>query len=110
MAIQLIVSQKGPLPIKVSFSAPGDMEACLVINGSVFATATNTMVGIQVALDGQNVGTAQIFSNGANTHRAAVPVYIPVKLAYGQQHTLTLSAMPNTTTDFNDFFTAVLDY
>lgn len=110
MAIQVIVSQKGPLPIKVNFTAPGDMEACLVINGSVWSTTANTMLGIQVALDGQNVGTAQIFSNGASTHRAVVPVYIQVKLAYGQQHTLTLTAMPNTTSDFNDFYTAVLDY
>lgn len=111
MAVQVIISQqKGPLPIKVNFNAIGDLLATLVITGSVWTTTANQMIGIQVAVDGANVGTAQIFSNTASTHRAVVPVYIPIKLAYGQ-HTLTLTALGgSTTSDFNDFFTAALHY
>lgn len=44
--------------------------------------------------------------------RAVVPAYFNVQLKYGVQHALVLSAAPGgtTTSDFNDFFTAVLHY
>ena len=112
MSAQIIISQKGPLPIAVSFNSPGDITAVLEVNGSVWTTTANSMIGIQVQLDGQTLGVAQIFSNGASTHRAVVPLYAPIKLSYGQPHKLTLSLAPGTTTtsDFNDFFTAVIHY
>ena len=110
MAIQILMSQKqGPLPITVSFSAPSDGPSYLEITGSVWATTANQMIGIAVQLDGQAIGNAQIFSNGASTHRAAVPAYIPVKLQQGL-HSMTLSNMTNTTSDFNDLYTVVLHY
>lgn len=112
MSVQVIVSQKGPLPITVNFNAPGDAPVYLEINGSVWTTTANSLIGIQVQLDGQVLGLAQIFSNGASTHRAVVPAYFPVNLSYGKPHTLVLSAAPGSTTtsDFNDFFTAVIHY
>jgi hypothetical protein len=69
------------------------------------------MIGIQVSLDGTVIGTANIFSNGASTHRAVVPVYLPVKLAPGS-HTIQLAVAAGTTTvsDLNDRFTAVLHF
>ena len=110
MAIQVLVSQKGPLPISTSFNAPGDMPMYLVVNGSVWTQNANTMIGIQIELDGAVVGTAYIFSNAPSTHRAVVPAYIPVKLAQGA-HKLVLSAAPGgTVSDYNDFYTAVIDY
>ena len=111
MALQIIISQAGPLPIKATFNAPGDAPMFLVVDGSIWTQTANQMISIAIDLDGANVGYAQIFSNGASTHRAVVPAYIPIKLTQGQ-HTLTLSAKPGTTTvsDFNDFYTAVLNY
>ena len=111
MAIQVILSQKGPLPITASFSAPGDSPMYIEVNGSVWTQTANQMIGIAIALDGNQVGTAQIFSNANATHRTVVPAYIPVKLTQGQ-HKLTLSAItPGTTvSDFNDLFTAVIHY
>ena len=112
MAVQVLIgNQKGPLPIKATFMAPGDMPMYLEVAGSVWTTTANQMIGIQVAVDGNVIGTANIFSNTASTHRAAVPVYLPIKLAQGS-HTIELSIAPNTTTtsDFNDFYTAVLHY
>jgi len=69
------------------------------------------MIGIQVHLDNSIVGFAQIFSNGSTTHRAVVPAYIPVQLKQGQ-HTLALKPVQGSTTtsDFNDFFIAVLHF
>jgi hypothetical protein len=112
MAVQVLIgNQKGPLPIKASFMAPGDMPMYLEILGSVWTQSANQMIGIQITLDGNVIGTANVFSNGAATHRPVVPVYLPIKLAQGS-HTIQLAVAPNTTTvsDLNDLFTAVLHY
>ena len=109
MAIQIILSQKGPLPVKASFMSPGDLPLYLEVQGSVWTGTANTMIGIQVAVDGNVVGQANIFSNASSTHRATVPAYIPIKLDQGS-HTLELIAAPNTVSDLNDNYTAVLHY
>lgn len=110
MAVQMIINnQKGALPITATFNAIGDTPMFLEVNGSVWSQSTNVMIGINIDIDGQALGTAFIFSNGASTHRAVVPAYIQVKLSQGQ-HKLTLSAAPNTVSDFNDFYTAVIHY
>src|SRR5713226_1405185 len=108
MAIQVIISQAGPLPITATFNAPGDEPMYLEVNGSVWTQSLNNMIGIAIALDGRAVGTAQIFSNANATHRAVVPAYIAIQLGEGQ-HTLTLSASPGTTvSDYNDSYNAVI--
>ena len=110
MAIQVILQQAGPLPIKVTFQAPGDGPMYLVVHGSVWSQSPNVLIGIEVDLEGQKVGQAQVFSNGASTHRAVVPAYIPVKLSAGS-HTLTLSAgTAQTVSDYNDFYAVALHY
>ena len=110
MAIQLIISQAGPLPITANFNAPGDEPMYLEVNGSVWTQSANNMIGIAIQLDGQAIGTAQIFSNGSATHRAVVPGYILIQLGEGQ-HTLILSPAAGTTvSDLNDFYTAVIHY
>ena len=111
MAIQVVISQKGPLPITVTFKAPSDAPMSLSVHGSVWTSTANQMIGIQVDLDNSIVVFAQIFSNGSSTHRAVVPAYIPVQLKQGP-HTLILKPVQGSTTtsDFNDFFVAVLHY
>ena len=110
MAIQVIVQQAGPLPIKVTFQSLGDMPTYMEVNGSVWSQTANAMIGIAVNIDGQDAGQAKIFSNGTATHRAVVPAYIPVKLGDGK-HTLTLSAATTQTlSDYNDFYTVVIHY
>ena len=109
MACQVILNQKGPLPIKVTFNAQTDGPACLEVNGSVWANSANLIVGIGIQLDGAAVGVAQIFSNTGVTHRTVVPAFIPIKLGFGQ-HTLTLSASSGTVSDFCDFYVAVIHY
>jgi len=112
MAIQVLLNQKkGPLPLNVSFNAPSDAPMYLEVTGSVWTQTANQLIGIAIQLDGQAIGTAQVFSNGASTHRPVVPTYIPVQLKQGP-HTLALSTIAGSTTvsDFNDFFTVVLHY
>jgi hypothetical protein len=110
MAIQVILSQVGPLPITATFNAPGDEPMYLEVNGSVWTQSADNMIGIAIELDGQSVGAAQIFCNGATTHRAVVPAYIEITLAEGP-HTLILSGNSSATvSDYNDFYTAVIHY
>ena len=108
MAVQIIISQQGPLPVTATFQALSDMPMTLVVHGSVWTQTANQMIGISIQLDGQAIGKAQIFSNASSTHRAVVPAYIPIKLTQGQ-HKLTLSALPGSTvSDVNDSYTAVV--
>jgi hypothetical protein len=110
MAVQVIIdNQKGALPITATFNAIGDSPMILEVNGSVWTQTPNVMIGINIDIDGQALGTAHIFSNGPSTHRAVVPTYIQVKLNQGP-HKLTLSPAANTVSDFNDYFTAVIHY
>ena len=109
MAIQVLLSQVGPLPITAQFNAIGDSPMYIEVNGSVWTQTANVMIGIDIAIDGQKVGTANIFSNTPTTHRAVVPAYVPVKLSQGP-HKITLSASANTVSDFNDSYTAVIHY
>ncbi|HJT67299.1 MAG TPA: hypothetical protein VJ749_12645 [Pyrinomonadaceae bacterium] len=109
MAVQLILQQAGPLPITATFNSIGDAPMYLEVNGSVWTQTPNVMIGIDVQIDGQTLGTAMIFSNGTSTHRAVVPVYLPVTLAAGP-HKLTLSASANSISDSNDNYAAVIHY
>lgn len=110
MAVQVIIgNQKGPLPIQTTFMAPGDMPMYLEVSGSIWTQTADQMIGIEVSIDGTVIGTANIFSNASSTHRAVVPVYLPVKLAQGS-HTIALIAAPDTVSDLNDVYTAVLHY
>jgi hypothetical protein len=110
MAVQLLLQQKGPLPIKVTFNSLTNGPVYLQVDGSVWTQTANKMIGIAIQIDGNQVGVAQIFSNTASTHRAVVPAFIALKLDQGQ-HTLSLLAQDATTTsDLNDFFTAVIHY
>ena len=59
MSVQVIVSQKGPLPISVSFTPPGDIPCYLEVNGSVWTQTANSMIGIVVQLDGATLGQAK---------------------------------------------------
>ena len=109
MACQVILSQKGPLPIKVTFNAQTDGPACLEVNGSAWSQNPGVYIGIAIQLDGAPMGSAQIFSSAPSTHRALVPAFIPIKLGFGQ-HALILSALPNTVADNGDFYVAVIHY
>ena len=110
MAIQVIVNQGGPLPITATFNALTDEPMYLEVNGSVWCEYADSMIKIGIDVDGQNVGSAQIYSDGGTTHRTVVPAYIPIQLSQGQ-HTLYLYlSSDEAESDDNDFYTAVIHY
>jgi hypothetical protein len=105
-----IIQQAGPLPIQQSFSAPLIGPALLMVTGTLWATAANIMVQMNVMLDGTQVGTAQLFSNAASTHRTLPTLLLNLQLGQGS-HTLQLTASgSNVTSDYNDLFSAMILY
>ena len=101
---QTLIDQSGPLPVSVTFNAPSDGEVVFLVSGSVWTSTQNEMIGINILLDGNEIGEAEIFSNGPTTHRAVVPQYITTKLTLGS-HTLTLTPSTSaTTSDINDSY------
>jgi hypothetical protein len=109
MPIQVLINQPGPLPIVANFKAPGNESMYLQVNGSVWSQNENRTIGILIEIDGKMVGAAQIFSNGAATHRAVVPAFIPIQLAFGE-HSISLSPTVGSVSDSNDFYTAAIHY
>jgi hypothetical protein len=102
--------QPGPLPLKAQFNAPLDGPALLVVTSTLWSTAPNVPLQLFVSLDGTQIATGQIFSNGQSTHRALPTLFIGFNLTFGQ-HTLALTlAGTGVTSDLNDFFNASLLY
>jgi hypothetical protein len=113
--IQQVIAQAGPLPINATATISTDGPTMVTIAGSVWTTQTNSMIGVQLAIDGQVVAKAQIYSNGPDTHRAVVPVTISYTFPMGprgpEPHEFTLFALTEqTTSDFNDFFSVSVLY
>jgi hypothetical protein len=113
--IQEIIAQAGPLPINATATISTDGPTMVTVAGSVWTTQANAMIGVQLAIDGQVVAKAQIYSNGPDTHRAVVPVTISYTFPMGSQgpepHEFALTPLTSqTTSDFNDFFTVSVLY
>jgi hypothetical protein len=107
MQVLPIINQVGPLPLKAQFNAPLDGPALLVVTGSLWSQTANTLLTMSVAVDGTQIATAQIWSNGVSTHRAFPALFVGFNLTYGQ-HVLTLTPGANVISDQNDFFNASL--
>ncbi len=114
---QNLINQTGPLPISAQFTTGSNGPATLIVAGSVWTKTQDRLIGVQVLLDGQPIGNAQIWSNAPSTHRAVVPMHFVIDLnkewpSPEQQpsYKLTLQAMnSDTTSDQNDFFQVVLN-
>jgi hypothetical protein len=108
--LQTIISQPGPLPIKVAATIETDLPAAVLVAGSVWSVDQEFMIGISLSIDGSQVATAQIFANPAATHLAVVPVMFSYTFTIGE-HVFELDALTGeTTSDQNDFFQVSLLY
>jgi hypothetical protein len=97
----------GGLPINGPFTSGGG-SLLLFVSGSGFSNVAAQAIGLQILIDGIFHGIAQVFTNEAASHRSFVANATLVKSIPPGAHTLTLAAMPNTTTDFNDFFSVTI--
>jgi hypothetical protein len=108
--IPILNQHPGALPITVSYKSPINENAYIQVSGSVWSASSGVLCGIQVLLDGVEVGTAKIYSNNKDVHRAVVPVFVKAPDDF-DPHKLTLAPLNgHSFGDHNDFYTAVLMY
>lgn len=112
---QMVVNQKGPLPITKRVQVGSAGPAVLFVSGSVWASAEEARIGFEVLVEGKKVGEASIYSNKPNTHRSVVPVYLEVFLNKPwpasnrvPEYSITLQPLEGTSSDSNDHFQVML--
>jgi hypothetical protein len=104
---QPINNAAGGLPVNGPFTSGGG-SLLLFVSGSGFNNLGAQVIGLQILIDGIFHGIAQVFTNEAASHKSFVANPTLVKNVPPGAHTLTLVALPNTATDFNDFFNATV--
>jgi len=105
---QVVINSKvGPLPASApSFYCSGSTQV-FQVSGSVFASKIG-LVGTNILIDGNNVGTCTIYANEINSHKACVEQPVITHLTPGS-HQIQLTAInAATTTDFNDHFNVLM--
>lgn len=112
-----LINATGSLPHSVDVPIESNGSAALYVSGSVWTQKQDALIGIAVSVNGTQVGTATIWSNGPATHRAVVPIFIPIMLdapwtgdpAQPPTYTFELSALNgDTISDVNDSFQLML--
>jgi hypothetical protein len=108
--LQTIISQAGPLPIKVAANIETDLPAVVLVSGSVFSVDEGFLIGLSLSIDGSQAATAQIFANPGQTHLAVVPVTFSYNFTI-DEHVFELDKLTGETmSDQNDFFQVSLLY
>jgi hypothetical protein len=96
-------------PLSVQFTPEDTAPALLYITASAFSTAPNQLIGVNVAIDGQPLGSLMLYANEGKSHKALVAKLFQVQFDEIRPHTLTLSpATPYTICDPDDIVGASL--
>lgn len=80
----------------------------LQVSGSAYTKTKNTDLSIDIIVNSQSVGVLFIHSNDDSTHRAFVPISIPLTLVSTSSHTLELRPSAHCVTDNHDYFCITL--
>lgn len=112
MAALIIYDGAGPLPVSANFNSPLEGPAVFVLTGTARTQSAAVLTGINLVLDGNDVGSpAMCWANQNNNHIAMRPTFIVIdNLSYGA-HTIEITnAYGSTITDVNDYFQVTLLY
>ena len=105
-----VFAQSGPLPIKTQVAIESDEPAIVTLAGSVWTRNPNQMIGISLAIDGSQAGTARIFANPADTHMSVVPMTFSYTFSIGE-HVFEVDYLTGAeTSDSNDFYVVTVQY
>ena len=99
-----VITTGGPLPASGTYQSKGGR---LIISaaGSGFTTGQpDRLIGMTVFVNGSNKGTAQIWSNQINEHRAFVSVFPVVNVPKGQVTIRLEKLNADTVTDAQDYY------
>lgn len=97
----------GGLPMGAPFTTGGG-SLLLFVSGSGFSNPGAQAIGLEILIDGVLQGVAQVFTNEPASHKSFVANALFVINIPPGGHTVNLFALPNTVTDFNDFFNVTI--
>jgi hypothetical protein len=105
-AAKEVITANGPLPVEGKYKSRGG-KLIISAAGSGWSSTVNQLIGMNVFVKGKNAGTAQVWTNEANSHKAFVSAF-PVVYAKGVGSgpvTIKLDKLnAQTITDENDFY------
>jgi hypothetical protein len=106
----VIIHQAGPLPIKTTVKWPSSDIVTMAVSGSAWTQSPNTTVAVNVSVDGQMIGTLQMYANQSGVHLAFPTAFLPSQGTFGEFTVALTPANGTTLTDANDMFTVALIY
>lgn len=91
-----------------NYTATGSQQL-LLVSGSGCSRVANSLITMNVVVNGTIVGTMNVWANPANQHMAYVSTAIPLTLVPNAQSTITLvAASSNTYLDYNDYYNVTI--
>jgi hypothetical protein len=103
---QILINAVGPVTLSATFFCAGSTQV-LQVSGSAW-TNNPGLIGVNIVVDGNNVGACRGFTNEAASHKTLVEQKVILHLTPGS-HQIQLTALNNTTnTDLNDNFNVLL--
>jgi hypothetical protein len=103
-AAKEVITANGPLPVEGKYTSKGG-KLIISVAGSGWSSTTDQLIGMKVFVNGNEQGTAQVWTNEADSHKAFVSVFPVVKTVSGGPVTVKLDELnAQTNTDHNDFY------
>jgi hypothetical protein len=99
------------LPLQITFQPTAEGTALLFVSGSGWTNTPNQTLELRAYFDNTYVGSIMIYVEKAASHRAFVPVMVPISIpSDGQPHVVSITGNQYTIVDKNDFITvAIID-
>lgn len=108
MALQTIISAAGPLPLSETFKPGADGPVVFIITGTAWSTTAPNKIGIEVSLNGAAIGSVTMFANQNSVHMTLPALFLNATIPSNQPQKISLTAIGNTVTDYNDNFVVQL--
>lgn len=107
----VLIDSPGPLNLSTTFNFPGDGSVIFAISGTAYSQNGGNLIGFTLSLDGAIIGKAALcFANQGLLHQTMRTTFIPVENLTFDQHTIELTPLSGTVTDFNDYYQVTLIY
>ena len=100
-----VINTNGALPKEGTYNKRRGGTLIVSAAGSGWSSTTDQLIGMKVFVNGNEQGTAQVWTNEADSHKAFVSVFPVVKTVSGGPVTVKLDELnAQTNTDHNDFY------
>jgi hypothetical protein len=105
-----VINTNGALPKEGTYNKRRGGTLIVSAAGSGFSDTGEKTIGMEVWVDGKNVGTAQVYTNEKLSHKAFVPAFAVVNGVPKGPVKIELKALNgDTKTDQNDFFRVTVE-